>query len=197
MASVKEEEASRERAIRQIEREKPALEFGSAWDYSPAPESRDHVRLEDRYGLFIGGKFVAPKSRKYFATINPATEEPLAEVAEGSAADVDAAVVAAEEAYRKRWSKLKRRPASDGKRWSPASIVVTADSSRLIAAARRRPILRSAATSTKAPGSPAILPRVTPIRACGLTFLSGVPGSHPNRMLVFIIVGTALRTPFF
>ena len=61
MASVKEEEASRERAIRQIEREKPALEFGSAWDYSPAPESRDHVRLEDRYGLFIGGKFVAPK----------------------------------------------------------------------------------------------------------------------------------------
>ena len=113
MATVKEEEASRERAIRHVEREKPALEFGSAWDYSPAPESRDHVRLEQRYGLFIGGKFVAPKSNKYFPTINPATEEPLAEVAEGSAADVDAAVRAAEEAYRNRWSRLK--PAERGK----------------------------------------------------------------------------------
>ena len=113
MASVKEEEASKARAVRRVADEKPALEFGSAWDYSPAPESRDHVRLEDRYGLFIGGKFVAPKSGKYFATINPATEEPLAEVAEAGAADVDAAVRAAEDAYRKRWSKLA--PAARGK----------------------------------------------------------------------------------
>src|SRR5437899_8030109 len=113
MASVKEEREARAEAVRQIEREKPALEFGSAWEYSPAPESRDHVRLEERYGLFIGGKFVAPKSRKYFETINPATEEELADVAEAGAADVDAAVRAAEDAYRKRWSKLK--PADRGK----------------------------------------------------------------------------------
>ena len=95
------------------ERERPALEFGSAWDYAPAPESREHVRLEDRYQLFIGGKFVAPKSKKYFATINPATEEKLADVAEAGAEDVDLAVKAAQEAYTKRWSKLK--PAERGK----------------------------------------------------------------------------------
>ena len=113
MASVKEEREARAEAVRRVEREKPALEFGSAWEYSPAPESRDHVRLDERYGLFIGGKFVAPKSRKYFATINPATEEKLADVAEAGAADVDAAVRAAEDAYRKRWSRLK--PADRGK----------------------------------------------------------------------------------
>ena len=113
MATVKDEQEARERAVRRIEREKPALEFGSAWDYAPAPESREHLRLEKRYGLFIGGEFVAPKSRKYFETVNPATEETLAEVAEAGAADVDAAVRAAEEAYRKRWSRLK--PADRGK----------------------------------------------------------------------------------
>ena len=108
------EEKERRLAAERLERERPRLEFGGAvWDYAPAPESRDHVRLEKKYGLFIGGEFVAPKSRKYFQTVNPATEEVLAEVAEAGAADVDAAVHAAEEAYRKRWSKLA--PAERGK----------------------------------------------------------------------------------
>ncbi|HWH96367.1 MAG TPA: aldehyde dehydrogenase family protein [Baekduia sp.] len=68
------------------------------WDYSPAPESTDHVRLRDRYGLFIGGEFVAPSEGAYGATINPATGEPLAEVAQASAADVQRAVGAARDA---------------------------------------------------------------------------------------------------
>jgi len=93
--------------------ERPVLEFGSAWDYAPAPESTDHVRLESRYDLFIGGKFVAPRSKRYFTTVNPATEKILAEVAEANEADVDAAVLAAENAYRKVWSKMK--PAERGK----------------------------------------------------------------------------------
>ena len=55
------------------------------WEYAPAPEARDIVQLEQRYGLFIGGESVEPKSGKWFPTISPATEEPLAEVAAGRA----------------------------------------------------------------------------------------------------------------
>ena len=109
---VKDTEKTRA-ATKRVAAEKPVLEFGGAWEYAPAPESRDHVRLESRYGLFLNGAFVPPKSRKYFDTINPATEEKLAEVAEAGAPDVDAAVRAAEDAHRRRWSRLK--PAERGK----------------------------------------------------------------------------------
>jgi aldehyde dehydrogenase (NAD+) len=50
------------------------------WDYAPAPESSDHVRLRDSYGLFIGGEYVEPRSGTWFPTTSPATEESLAEV---------------------------------------------------------------------------------------------------------------------
>jgi aldehyde dehydrogenase (NAD+) len=113
MSTEVKDRETRESARRHVEAERPRLEFGGAWEYAPAPESKDHVRLEKRYGLFIGGRFVPPKSKKYFETINPATEETLAEVAEAGAEDVDAAVRAAEEAHRKRWSKLE--PAERGK----------------------------------------------------------------------------------
>jgi aldehyde dehydrogenase (NAD+) len=113
MSTTISEQEARERAAKHAAAERPALEFGAAWDYSPAPESKDHVRLQERYGLFIGGRYVPPRSKKYFATINPATEEKLAEVAEAGASDVDAAVRSAEEAYRKRWSRLP--PAERGK----------------------------------------------------------------------------------
>jgi aldehyde dehydrogenase (NAD+) len=89
------------------------LAFDGGWDYAPAPESTDHVRIDKRYGLFIDGDFVAPASRRYFDTINPATEEKLSRVAEANEADVDRAVAAAREAYRKTWSKMK--PAERGK----------------------------------------------------------------------------------
>jgi aldehyde dehydrogenase (NAD+) len=82
---------------------------GSDWGYAPAPESTDHIRLQDRYGLFIGGKFVPPASGKYFKTINPASEKVLAEVAEADARDVDRAVKAARRAYDKTWKKMSAR----------------------------------------------------------------------------------------
>ncbi|HVT05609.1 MAG TPA: aldehyde dehydrogenase family protein [Thermoanaerobaculia bacterium] len=76
------------------------------WEYSASLESTDHVRIQKKYGLFIGGEFVDPASGKYFETINPATEETLARVADANAEDVDRAVVAARKAYEKYWRKL-------------------------------------------------------------------------------------------
>ncbi|MCP3903563.1 MAG: aldehyde dehydrogenase family protein [Planctomycetes bacterium] len=78
---------------------------GVPWEYSAAPE-RTPVKIDDRCRLFIGGKFVAPKSRKHFPTINPATEQTLAEIADGGPKDVDAAVAAARAAQPK-WAKLR------------------------------------------------------------------------------------------
>jgi aldehyde dehydrogenase (NAD+) len=77
-----------------------------SWDYAPAPESTDIVRLQDSYGLFVGGEFVEPKSGKRFTTINPATEEPLAEIAEAGPEDVALAVEAARTAHDPVWRVL-------------------------------------------------------------------------------------------
>jgi len=85
----------------------PATLLPGMWDYAPSIEAKDHFKIQSRYELFINGRFVAPKSKRYFETINPATEETLAEVAEANAADVDAAVKAARAAYDKIWRKLK------------------------------------------------------------------------------------------
>jgi aldehyde dehydrogenase (NAD+) len=52
----------------------------ATFDYAPAPESRAVVDLQPSYGLFINGEFV-DGSGEAFKTINPATEETLAEVA--------------------------------------------------------------------------------------------------------------------
>lgn len=85
------------------------LKFNGGWDYAAAPESKDHIRLQKQYDLFINGKFVAPKSGKYFDTINPATEVKLAAVAEAGTEDVDIAVKAARKSYEQVWSKLPAR----------------------------------------------------------------------------------------
>ena len=73
------------------------------WDYAPAPESAGVVSIAPRYGLFIGGEFVPPADGGYFATLNPATEEPLAEVAQAGQQDVDRAIAAARQAYEGPW----------------------------------------------------------------------------------------------
>ncbi len=77
-----------------------------AWDYAPAPESRDIVSFQERYGLFIGGEEVSPRSRSWFPTVSPSTEEPLAEVAQAGAKDVALAVDAAREGF-EAWSGWK------------------------------------------------------------------------------------------
>ncbi|MEP6752252.1 MAG: aldehyde dehydrogenase family protein [Candidatus Dormiibacterota bacterium] len=75
------------------------------FDYAPAPEAIDHVRIQPRYGLFIGGKMVEPHSKERFSTINPATEQKLAEVAEADAVDVGRAVSSAGTAFTS-WSRM-------------------------------------------------------------------------------------------
>ena len=77
----------------------------SVWDYAPAPETTK-VQIAPRHGLFIDGRFVDARGGKRFSTINPATEQPLSEVAEGGEADVDAAVAAARRAQPK-WARLR------------------------------------------------------------------------------------------
>src|ERR1700733_10775307 len=79
------------------------------WDYAPAPESRDIVSIAPEYGLFIGGEFTPAADGRQFATVNPATEEPLAQVAEAGQADVDRAGAAATTAYEQVWQPMPGR----------------------------------------------------------------------------------------
>ncbi len=96
--------------LKETELKRPnRLNFTGGWNYDPAPESASNVKLKETYQHFINGKFTEPEEGKYFATLNPATEEKLADVADGSAADVDAAVKAARNGYNKYWSKLSGR----------------------------------------------------------------------------------------
>jgi len=78
----------------------------SIWQYAPAPESRDVVSIAPEYGLFVAGTFRPAADGRTFATINPATEEPLARVAAAGQADVDAAVSAARTAYEQVWQPM-------------------------------------------------------------------------------------------
>ena len=78
----------------------------SPFEYAPAPESAAVVDIASSYGLFIGGQFVPATGGTPFKTVNPATEEVLAEISEASSDDVDAAVAAARTAYTRVWSRM-------------------------------------------------------------------------------------------
>ncbi|MBE3012242.1 aldehyde dehydrogenase family protein [Microbispora sp. NEAU-D428] len=69
------------------------------FEYAPAPESRDIVDIRPSHGLFINGEWVEPQGEERHKTVNPATEEVLAEVAWAGEADVDRAVQAAAKAF--------------------------------------------------------------------------------------------------
>ena len=77
------------------------------FEYAPAPESRDIARLKASYGIFVDGEFRAGAGEAV-KTINPANEEPLAEVAEAAPSDVDDAVRAARRAFSS-WAGLPGR----------------------------------------------------------------------------------------
>lgn len=72
-------------------------------DYGPAPESADLAEAwldarERRLAHFIDGQWQPPASGVWFETCSPARDERLAQVADGDAADVAAAVAAAKKA---------------------------------------------------------------------------------------------------
>ncbi len=85
------------------------LNFGDKWDYAPSPEDNKSFPIAPRHELFIDGKFVAPRARRYFDSINPATEEKLTEIAHADGRDVAAATAAARTAYEKVWSPMSGR----------------------------------------------------------------------------------------
>jgi aldehyde dehydrogenase (NAD+) len=70
-------------------------------------------RTVAREDLLIGGRWRPARSGRYFETLDPSTEEVIAEVAEGGAADIDAAVAAARAALDGEWGQM--RPAERGR----------------------------------------------------------------------------------
>jgi aldehyde dehydrogenase (NAD+) len=75
------------------------------FEYAPAPESRDIARLKPSYQIFVDGQF-RDGTGEAVKSINPADEEPLAEVTEAGTADVDDAVRAARRAFEGPWSNM-------------------------------------------------------------------------------------------
>ena len=86
-----------------VERRQDRSPVPHDWTYAPAPESTDVVRLQDRYGLYVGGEWL--EAKEHFTTIAPRDEAPLAEVAQATEADVHNAVASAREAFGT-WSAL-------------------------------------------------------------------------------------------
>ena len=83
----------------------PDLLFGNLWEFDPAPEAAD-PKLKESYSLFIDGKLVAPRSRKFFDSINPGNAKPLARIPAAGRADIDAAFSAAQSGHSKYWARL-------------------------------------------------------------------------------------------
>ena len=83
------------------------------FEYAPAPESRAIVNIQNSYGLFINGEFVEPIDGGAFKTVNPASEEVLAEVSAAGPQDIDRVVAAARRAYEEVWGPM--RPADRAK----------------------------------------------------------------------------------
>jgi aldehyde dehydrogenase (NAD+) len=85
--------------------EEPVRKAG-LFEYAPAPESPAAAGdIATSYGHFIGGEFVDSSGSEALKTVNPATEQVLAEFAQGTDEDVDRAVAAARKAFAD-WSAL-------------------------------------------------------------------------------------------
>jgi aldehyde dehydrogenase (NAD+) len=90
--------------LTELERKQDRTPIPSGWEYATAPESREIVSLRERYGHFVGGEWLEPKET--YATIDPSSEEPLAEVGQATDEEVQLAVRTAGEAFEDGWSAL-------------------------------------------------------------------------------------------
>jgi len=90
--------------LTELERKQDRAPIPSGWEYASAAESREIVELRERYGHFVGGEWLEPKET--YTTIDPASEEPLAEVGQATEEEVHLAVSAAREAFENGWSNL-------------------------------------------------------------------------------------------
>ena len=86
-----------------VERRGDRSPVPAGWTYASAPESTDIVRLQERYGLYVGGDWL--EASEHFTTVSPRDEAPLAEVAQATTEDVTNAVSVAREAFAG-WSAL-------------------------------------------------------------------------------------------
>jgi aldehyde dehydrogenase (NAD+) len=90
--------------VTELERKQDRAPIPAAWEYASAPESREIVTLRERYGHFVGGEWLEPAET--YTTIDPSSEEPLAEVGQATDEEVQLAVGAAREAFENGWSAL-------------------------------------------------------------------------------------------
>jgi aldehyde dehydrogenase (NAD+) len=90
--------------VTELQRKQDRAPIPAGWEYASAPESRDIVTIRERYGHFIGGEWV--EAKETYATIDPSSEEPLAEVGQATDEEVQLAVGAAREAFENAWSNL-------------------------------------------------------------------------------------------
>ncbi len=89
-----------------VEKRRSSTPATIEWEYAPALEARDIVDIHERYGLFIGGEEVEPRSGEWFGSVSPSTEETLFEVALAGKEDVELAVAAARSAYEDGWAQI-------------------------------------------------------------------------------------------
>src|SRR3954462_109659 len=88
----------------ELERKQDRAPIPSGWEYASAPESREVVTLRERYGHFVGGEWLEPKGT--YTTIDPPSEEPLAEIGQATEQEVAQAIGAARDAFENGWSAL-------------------------------------------------------------------------------------------
>jgi hypothetical protein len=90
--------------VTELEKRGDRAPVPAEWTYAEAPESREVVRLRERYGHFVGGRWLEPSES--YTTIDPSTEEPLAQVGQATGEEIAAAVGAARDAFENGWSGL-------------------------------------------------------------------------------------------